>query len=485
MSRRFGIVLARIPIFPLAVLITVGLFPLGCVATLDGGYGETMVVQGDSDARRRRPRVSSTKRPTDRASRSGSQDTTRPTLKLSTSADRPAIRKPGTLQSDVGQPSAAQQKIIQDLRADVAQKNKQISSLESRVKALGSGAGDGDAAAQIQVLVEERDAAKEALDASTAELEANRASHDQKILDLEGRINELSGSEGGVDVAKLIEERDTAVRERDDIVDELDAMQMIKGQMESDIQELSEEKSEWDERLGAVQTGKEAVEQELADFKGERDGIVKERDDLAVQVNQLQGDLDLAKKASSQADDATKSGLKALQSEFGKFKTEVTPKSVKRATSVGLLGFLVGIGALGFAVFLFFTIRGLRQHIDMVQAHSAGALDPAEIEEIIGARVADMAADMGTMGAGGSEIEGLVGTNVKKTLKKELKSEGFQNFVKQIVAQSGGGGGGGEGGGLNPGEVKVMVDNQFRAITTYLKNEAVPKMVEDILRKKK
>ncbi|MCZ6602040.1 MAG: hypothetical protein O6952_03450 [Planctomycetota bacterium] len=484
MSRRSGIDLARIPIFPLALLITVGLFPLGCVATLDGGYGENMVVQGDSRrSRRRPPKLSSTRRPTDRGRPSGSQDTTRPTLKKSTSADRPAIRKPGTLQHDVGQPSAAQQKIIEDLRADVEQKDKQISSLESRVKALGDGAGNGDASAQIQVLVEERDAAKDALDAATAQFEANRTGYDQKILDLEGRINELSGSEGGVDVAKLIEERDTAVRERDDIVDEMDAMKMIKGRMESEIQELSEEKSEWDERLGTLQTGKEAVEQELADFKGERDGIVKERDDLAVQVNQLQGDLDLAKKASSQADDATKKGLADLQNDFGAFKKEEWPK-IGKARKVGLLGFLVGIGALGFAVFLFFTIRGLRQHVDMVQAHAAGGLEPAEIEEIIGARIADMAADMGTMGAGGAELEGLVGTNVKKTLKKELKSEGFQNFVKQIVAQSGGGGGEG-GGGLNPGEVKVMVDNQFRAITTYLKNEAVPKMVDDILRKKK
>ena len=113
MSRRFGIDLARIPIFPLAVLITFGLSPLGCVATLDGGYGENMVVQGDSKAGRRRPSLSSARRRTDRAPRTGSQDTRRPTLKISKSADRPVIRKPGSLQSDVGQPSAAQQKIIQ------------------------------------------------------------------------------------------------------------------------------------------------------------------------------------------------------------------------------------------------------------------------------------------------------------------------------------------------------------------------------------
>jgi hypothetical protein len=76
-----------------------------------------------------------------------------------------------------------------------------------------------------------------------------------------------------------------------------------------------------------------------------------------------------------------------------------------------------------------------------------------------------------------------VGDSVKKALSDELKSEAFQAQIKQMVPAGPPGKGGG-GGGLSPQDVKVMVDNQFRAITTYLKNEAVPKMVEDALRKK-
>lgn len=420
----------------------------------------------------------------------GDEDASRPVVRKARK-EGPSIRKPPSGRRPLGRPKTAprtgelaakdkkieeQQKRIGKLQKDLKERDDELARLNERVEALSAGAGSEEAVERLTILQQEREKLEK-------QLEEEKRLHEEEVGKLQAQLNAVAAVEGGANLPKLVKERDEAIQERDDAKSELAAVQMMRTDMMKQIEDLSKEMSGFDEKYAALQSDKERVQ--------------GERDRLEQQVEKLEADLDEAKNATALAEDNQKSGLEemrnrldTLQKEKVRLDGEIAAVKkqagdaggkVGKAKAAGLIGFFAGLAAIGLGVFLFFTIRTLKYEVAVAQARSGGDLDPAEVEQIVSAQMSELASNLPTMGAGG-DLEGAVGDSVKKALSEEMKSEAFQKRVQELVPAGGGGGKG--GGGLGPQEVKIMVDNQFRAITTYLKNEAVPKMVEDALKKK-
>ena len=465
MNRGFGSGRARRGALT-AVLLTLVLFlPSPGCATATAAEEN-----GDNGDRRPTPR---------RPSRDG-QDDRRSTLK------RPKVDRPILRRAKTGRPTARrsgsgakeiedQKRIIAGLEEDLKTRDEALTSLQKRLDALSEGEG-GESADRIQALSQE-------LETASKQLEDERLQHEGELQQLRDQLAVAAGVEEGMTVSEIIKERDTAREERDSFKSELEAIELSRSYEKKQMEDLETEKRGWDEKLAAVRQETDAAEKAKASVESERDA-------LTVEVGDLKAQVDLAWKAQAEAEDKGKGGVEDLEKRMvgpnglvtavGKNATDAQVAAGK-AKTVGLLGFLAGIGALSLGVFLFFIIRTLKYHVAVVQAHSAGGMEPAEVEEIVSARVGELAGSLQTM-AGGADID--VSETVKQAVSDEMKSETFQGQIQQIVATSAPAAKGGGGGGLSAQDVKIMVDNQFRAITTYLKNEAVPKMVEDALRKK-
>lgn len=398
-------------------------------------------------------------------------------------AGRVARRTPGTGTTEPKAGALAakdrtikdQQERISQLQKDLEAKEGEVTSLKDQL-AFAEGSGSEEVAERLKNLTEERDRLSQ-------QLEDDRASHEKVVKELRDQINTMSGGEGGpVDTAKLIQERNEAVQNYEDVKIELDAVKSVRGLMEKQLEELSKEKSGWDEKEAALVKARTDAEQSLTSAQEETARLSSENENLTSEVEKFRTAAEDAEKRATQAETLEKKDLGEVKTALKKVDEEVRGEA-KKAKTAGLIGLILALAAVGLGVFLFLIIRNLRYEVAVAQAQSGGGIDPAEVEQIVSAQMSELAGSLPTMGAGG-DIEEVVGENIKKVLSTEIQSEAFQNQVKELVAQSGGAPGkGGGGGGLSPQDVKIMVDNQFRAITTYLKNEAVPKMVEDAIKK--
>ena len=394
---------------------------------------------------------------------------TTPTVKRSDTDPRSARERRPSGMSFVDM--RRQEALIEGLRDDLAARDQEIADLKARLEGMPP-TTDADAAAKIQELTGELDIALEDLTNQTRLHEEENSTYEAEIQKLQEQLSAMAGAPGGIDVNALIEENESNGLRIEMLTAQVEASQRIQDETEKSLDELKKEKAGWNDQEKALTEARDAAQGEVTLLLAEKKGLQRQLDLAIADAALAQDGAKVAGEVKQQLDIVQGSANAAKDS------ADKALKDVKKAQAVALVAF---VGAIVLGILGFWFHRNLKYQVAVAQATSGG-IEPAEVEQIVSAQVSELAGSLQTMGTS-PDVEKTVATNVKKELGVALQSPNFQKQMQDLVARSAPKGGG--GGGLSSQEVKVMVDNQFRAITTYLKNEAVPKMVEDALKKKK
>ena len=482
----------------------------GCTPTPDGGEdpGTEPEVRSSRGSRESGTRTSGRRGSRRGSSRRGSSDTGTPetargdtptengdTAEVDTPVDGEQPVEPGPVDPadpiDPTDPAAGGTRAallaeIEQLKGDVASRDAEIGSLQDRVKSLEAAAGGDEALlTRITELEQEQKDARIALAEKETQIQEEREAHAQKIEKLERDLANAGGlAAGGESISELLDQVKTLTEEKDAIKLELSGAQTVNKAQLKQINDLINERDGAVESLAAFKTEKEKAEQDVARLMNEKTQLEKDLEELEAGATEAQQDIKKEVGAATKKAEEAMSLATTTSGEITGIKDQITDAKNKQGSTglFALIGLAFGLIAVGLAVWLLRENKSIKYQLAFQHAQGGG-LDPAELDSIVTSRVQEVAQSLGG-GGGGADPE-----QVRALLGAELQSEAFHNRLKSLVsanakAAAAADGGGGGGGGLSPEDVKVMVDNQFRAITTYLKNEAVPKMVEDALKRR-
>jgi hypothetical protein len=373
---------------------------------------------------------------------------------------------------------------------EIAALQKEKADLESTIAVLKE-TGEGGNTALIQQLDElkeekrqaeaERDTATQALLDREEQFKEQRETLEQQVESLRNKLDNLGGGGGYDEIADELEKLRT---DYDVLKADLAAKETANKGLMASADGLRKQNKRLEEEKQALVDVRDAA---IAD----KEALEKEREELLAQNRQLMKDVTEGQSERAEAIQNIEKRVSTVETKITQAETQAGVATAamegevrerKKISIIALIGLVIALGALMMGIWLFRESKNIRYQVAFNQAQGGGGVDPAELDSIVSARISEVADNLQV--AGGGDLEGL-GERIKQALDSEVKSEEFQNLVKATVIQNAKNAGGGDGGGgLSPEDVKVMVDNQFRAITTYLKNEAVPKMVEDALKRR-